>query len=532
MISKKISLGCFGFVFFFNSALQANALKQTLQSEYKKDHLYYDDRINTFYRNRYELSLGQNKNFNLTHIYLAEEKKNNFTWSFKWGGKVDPFNLYLGHFMVNFGTGLILGPKKFSSPDPFKSKLTPSTNKPFRVNKSGQPIYSFQGIAVRLKKSISSFSFFLNSFGSIRERYSKEDSLTLSSSLSSLNNHADKEKNYNYLVKINDYGLMLEGRYKDFFKAQTYGLFTFLTNGSGQKIIWDFQTDPFLTRGIKNFLGYGFLGEYRDQNLGLFCDYSQIIKKIISTEQKTKIDSSAGFIFGLNFKHSRIGLSLTLKKTDRNFYPLYGADTNCPEKGFESKISFRLLKNLTIGGGALNQEKLAPSSNEKDLKSLTKETLFIDYKKNYFKKLNLKIENLKINEGGDATHRLKLKTTMKLNLNKMIENRFFSLLQTEKEKNLSFSLGGGLSFLYFSFLKFSFDYAKIKISKQNRLYLNLAPSQNSISSGFFIKNSSHLLVGQLLFKDQPLSFRGRYLYHFSSHQTYKSRLEFSAKITF
>jgi len=530
----KFFLGGLGlFLFLGNSYAQAKRFM--ISSEYKQDNLYYNEKKKSFYRNKIHLFFSQKSGFNFAHLYVKDPKRKVFTWNLFFKDFYPKSEIYFGNFYTNFGSGLFLGQKRFSSPNLFQASLKNNYSKTFTLANNGDPLFSFQGLAFIHGRKFGDTFWALKGFSSFKERYReelKEDSSFVNYSFNSVNSQDEKQSGKNDLAKINDHGLVLEIVWKELLTSQVYTKISYLTDYQGESLFWDYKKNNTFNRGVKNSFGYGFFSQYKDENISFFFDLCFLRRKILGEDNQIFYSLGRGFSSGFKFKNPIFVCSLQWEETNHNFLPLYKTENPRPSRICDFSLSFRPKKKLFLGGGAfLKKDNLAGTNND-SLKNIKKESCWLKYETRKIIFQPFSLARVEADEGLGEEESFKLKSSLKYNKKKFFKANIFSIFQSDQEKNLSFCLGGGSSFIIFSKVVASLYYSYFKITGQNKIYASISPSRNYIGNGSFYSQTSSLVVGKIDFKYnyQVLSIRAAS--QFTLKKTVKRRIDLQGTLVF
>ena len=276
-----------------------------IESEYKKDSINYSETEQYFYREKLSVLFSGENALNLGYVYIEQEEKKRYTWSLVLNDVSPYFSFIMGNYYVNFGYDLIVGRKMAFEPDVFSNRTGEGNQNLFIPCKSGNPLYSFNGIAASCSKKIININTSLNFFYSINERFIDSDSYesgSIFSSMATIDGKYDKTYNASEPVEIHTTGGLLSLNAMDAFTLQLFYIFTLIKSQDKNKILWDSYDSYYAEYGTSGLLGNGFLLEYRDDYLNIFCEGDMTVRET-NTDNKQKDNLKGyGMLYGITFR--------------------------------------------------------------------------------------------------------------------------------------------------------------------------------------------------------------------------------------
>lgn len=462
-----------------------------IMGQYRSDTIDYDDVEKTYFRERGEVRFSRESSLGLTHITISETGEKRFTWFLKLYDISDNLKVLTGNFQASSGSGFILGRKRYISPDPFNSSLKITGNRRFIPEKSGNPRYSFRGIAVEMPFRGEDLKFSLNGFYSSRDRYIEDEAIEISATENSLNtvfSKVDPSYRSPEPVRIVDYAVIGTMSLFRHFSMEACSINTRLKGPRGS-ILWDLSGYENELRGIEEYNGYGFFLQYGDDYITLFTEYSRT-KTVSRSPESGKINLwGQGLISGIRFRHPRFAFSVTGKNTSGEFTAIYSGITPYPERSWLSSASYRLTKGLKIGTSVSSEKRLSPGKYQADLPMVKREEAGLKYtNRNNFR---FSFSGKRIESTGEIEdmrkYQLRLYSSWKFSdfMGLKVKGKY----QHNSAGSPSGSAGTELAFFSDDFLKLTLAYKRYFISRDNTLYDRVFHDENSISTGSFIERS-------------------------------------------
>ncbi|MBN2161008.1 MAG: hypothetical protein JW807_16575, partial [Spirochaetes bacterium] len=351
-----------------------------LAAEYRQDAIDYDDVEKTFFRETARLDFGASS-ARITHVHIGRTKENRFTWNILLRGISPHFDCIIGHYVLNFGAGLLAGRKRAVSPDLFSRRLVLSRSAPYTPCSSGNPLYSFRGAAAQISMDLRGVLISLCGFFSFRDRYARTDRYHnnyTGSSFNSILARTEKDYRYSEPAELYDYGCTLLLRLCEHFTLQPYFLYTALRRTNGAALTWSYG-DHGVPMGEKGFYGYGIYLEYRDDYITIFCEagFPRTIRSSIAGYTRTVGDY--GILYGLEFRHPACAISFSGKGTGKNFYSPYSSGKRYAERAWMADIAVRPARGLSLGAGFFGEKQVAVNGYQTLRPFNRREHLFIKY---------------------------------------------------------------------------------------------------------------------------------------------------------
>ncbi|MFC1670348.1 hypothetical protein ACFL20_08130 [Spirochaetota bacterium] len=527
------------FLLFLLSVIRLYPQKLTIQGEYKSDVVDYNDFEKEFYRKKIRYEMSRESSFNFAHIYINNDNENRFTWNLVLLDISARFHVILGNYTVSFGKGLLIGNNYYMSPDYFSSGIILSNSKPFKQYNSGNPVYSFNGIAAYYKNELFGNDLSVYFYYSRRGRYIDEDtyeSSEFSYSLNSINNRDKRDKGHIEPVIIHDYGIMFKMVISENFQFMTYFIDTFVKNMNKSPVVWNYDEYRAMdysqyNYGIERNYGWGIFTEYSDGFMNVFFEYGLVFRDLLINNEKLKTVYDYGMLFGVRLKHPIFSLSIIGKQAGREFYTIYSSGHNYPERSWIFCTSLGPVYKLTLGSAFSFEKKVSPGSTDTYLRVIKREKFFMNFKFTPKTSLNFDIQRYESHEEEDRAEKLQFKILASTVVYKILKSRLSSLLQKDN-KSSSYAFGTDLTVSLLSTLDLVFSYSRFIIYNENNIYTIIKPINNSVASGFFVRESTNIVVAKLSFRYAGYFLAIRYEYQFLDKRPMQHQLEIIGRAVF
>ena len=300
--------------------------------------------------------------FNFTSMKNQDSGNITGTWFIQAEPGDKWFSFVLGNYSLHFGSGIMMGRKEFMRPDPFSRKLSFTRDNLFSGSQSGNPAYSFYGIASSVKAGDDDFNFQLVPFCSMQRRFISEQQVSegaVSSSLMTVNAKTVKDGLYASPVDIINLGVIADSRLMELFHIQLYGFSTALQSACGERILWEkTSTSP----GIDRSSSFGIFAEYSDSSISIFAEP-------VSSLRTGPGWSAHGecIAWGISLRNEIFNSSFNGKFSDRNFRSVYASGDSGPENLLDFSVSVIPFEHLRTGAAYYSENDLTvnPGSEER-----------------------------------------------------------------------------------------------------------------------------------------------------------------------
>lgn len=512
------------------SPLDMNSLapRLTLHGEYRQDALDYDNADKRFIRDSASLAFGQSS-VNFTHINVAPNNENRFTWNISIRGLTPYFESIVGNYYANFGAGMVVGKKSAVSPDLFSRTLAASRGRPFAPCNTGNPYFCFQGITAGFICPLSQCTLSLHGFYSFKNRYVKIDRMqqdATGTSLSSILIRTRPDFRYSEPVVIQDAGCAIMARALDHLSIQSYFIHTSIKLSSSKDFFWNYSARDVPT-AEKKFFAYGVYFQYQDDYILVFLDCAFTNRVITSAVYGTRTVRGYGFMYSLAFRHPRCTVSFTGKQTDKNFYTPYGSGKNYPEIAVVAGLSLRPWKYCAVGGSFFSEKNPVPSRNEEYLRVSRREKVFV--RAGVPLKGTVSFTALFAEEttkGGNKVYH-QLRSSARIYILKSILFSMSGMMQKKNSSVYSGSLNGGLSFTLFYCLTLRIRYSHFFIAPRDSLFATVSRPAGSIRNDMPVANDSDLVSGALSIRLNGIRISAEYFHQFHGARTIQNVIEAS-----
>ncbi len=419
--------------------------------------------------------------FNLTSMQNRDRGDVTGTWFIQADPECKFFSMVLGNYTLHFGSGLMMGKKEFMKPDPFSRRHSFSRDSVYAGSQSGNPAYSFSGIACAAKASDDSFKLQLVPFYSLQRRFISEQQIeekAVASSLTTVNMKTAREGIYNSPADIINSGVIADATFLKLFHIQAYGFTTSLQSAGGESIIWE-KTSA--SQGIKRVSSFGLYMEYSDSCISIFAEPARSI--VSGTVCNIESDCIA---WGMSLHSEIFNAALSGKFSDRNFRSVYASGDSgsenildfsasiIPYEHFMAGAAFYSEKDLTVNPG--NDERRC-FIREDVLASITGFRIFgSDFR--FSRKLPLDGE-------GDGRSQ---QYSCNINLSPVKEIYLRARYTGQSSgAGISWLWGAELKFMLLSYFSLSAGYSGIRAIPDNPLYAAITPaSENNMDITRFI----------------------------------------------
>ncbi len=504
-----------------------------IESEYRRDSIDYSEAEKYFYREKLSVQFSRESAFNLGLVYIEQDEEKRYTWSLALNDISPYFAFVLGNYYVNFGYGLLIGRKTAYEPDLFSNRAGGENHNLFIPCKSGNPLYTFSGIGGSFSKKIINIDISLNIFYSINERFAGEEAYEsgyIESGIDTIDGKYNKTLNSSEPVYICTNGGMLFLRDMDALSLQIFYIFTGIRSRQRNDIHWDSYDTYYGRYGTSSLLGNGFLLEYRDDYLKVFCEGDMTVKETaINTNHKEDI-KGYGLLYGIVFRPPFLTMSVAGKEMDGNYYSPYSSSIgeDHPEDAFFLDTEIRPFLNLKAGAGLSSQRKTAAGSRDDAAPVTERQKIYLNYNLGRLEEFSVTARRMERSDEDGRAEKYQLKEKAGFKLHKSLKLEAQSIFQKSRYDGYSAVYEGGLKASFLSKLQGSVYYASAKISGDNYIYTVICPVPNSSAPGIMISEDSNIIITKLDFKYKDLLLSCRYLYQYYHSAALHRRFEFFA----
>ena len=503
-----------------------------IETEYKKDSIDYSETERYYYREKLSVLFSGESSLNLGYVYIEQEKERRYTYNLILNDVSPDFSFMLGNYFVNFGYGLIVARKMAFERDVFSSRAGDNNHGFFFPCKSGNPLYSFRGITASWDKKMMDVKMSLNFFYSINERFIDTESYeygSIYSSMAAIEGRDDKTFNAGEPVNISTSGGLIALQAMDAFTLQIFYIFTKIKSNDKDEILWDSYDTYNAEYGTSSVLGNGFLLEYRDDFLNIFCEGSMTTRGMYINDEKENVHGY-GLLYGIRFKPPFLKMSLTGKQMDGRFYSPYSSSIgdDYPEDAFFFDTEISPFRNLKIGSALSSQKKTAAGSRDDCSPVTERQKIYVNYNYGMLDEFSVTGRRVEKSDEDGRGEKYQLKEKAAFKLFKSLSLEAASIYQQGGLTGHSIVYQGGIEASILSKFKLSINYASARISDGNNIYMTISPIPNSSSPGIMIQEDSNIIISKLDFKHKEIYVSFRYLYQYHNDAALHRQLEFSA----
>jgi len=512
---------------------EPGALRLEMQAEYRRDVLDYDDREKNFTREKIRLGFGESF-ADVTHVYVGEDRGHRFTGSLALRGITPYFDCVAGHYYANFGAGLIAGKKTYASPDPFTRGPILTRGAPFTPCTGGNPLYCFQGLAGGFIIPAGPVSLSVRGFFSYRDRFVRNDIYlpdVTGTSFGSIIARREKDYRYSEPVVISDYGCVIELCIAERLLLQGYFIHSGISRTTGRSLLWNYG-DRHLLLGEKTFYAYCFFSQYRDDYIRIFLEAGIPSRVMTTVSGKRAVLRDYGLVYGLSFSHGACAISFTGKNCGNDFYTPYGAGGSHAESSWLAGVAVRPLRGLALEGSFYAEKKKSSGSALSYLPFIKRERIRIRYAVPRVAYCSLGATALQEEKKNGRQRALQIRAAAGIYILKSILISASGTAQRAEDGRWSGSLRAGASFCMLRFVSLSFSYSRFFISGGGPLYTPAASGRNSISTGRYVSESSHVADCTLSVRYRGCRLSTRYRCEFTGSRPLKHRVEVSGRAVF
>ncbi len=499
----------------------------SVQSEYKQDTIDYSSTERYFYREKLGIFFSRESSLNISCIYLQHEDIYKYTWNLVLNDISPSASFLFGNYFVNFGTGLLIGRKRFYEPDIFADRDMKPGNV-FSPCNTGNPVFAFSGAAGVFRLRIKDIDFTFNLFYSIKERFTDEESYESGgiSSMPALDNKITREYNHNEPVQIHTKGGMISAAFLKYLYIQTYFLMTDLRSQYKDEICWDHDESYDESYSIAGLNGFGAFAKYKDDFFSFIADYAVTQKEAVHNGDIKKKEYGHGTIFGLEFTPPVLSISIIWKRAGASFYSPYSSSVgeDYPESAWFFDTGINIYSNLKLFIGLSSQKRTGPSSADSGLPVTKREKAGIFYSNGFIEKLDVIIRRLE-KTADDNTEKLQFKTSSNIYVIKSFSFLLSLIRQRDNCDNISRIYSTGCVFSPSRFLKINFHYVNAKISGENIIYTINSPIMGSTTPGFFARENSDIFILKAGLKFRGCFLSSRYFHQFNAQRSVFRRFE-------
>ena len=501
--------------------------------EYRRDIVDYEEREKDFFREKITISLGGMSRFHLACIQ-SDGMDPRHTWYLKLHDFSPAVKFIVGDFQGGFGAGLLMGKKKYLSSDPFAPPpgISQAQGGPFSGSGSGNPRYSFSGMAGTFQSSGRDAKFFLNPFYSQRRRYvtaEDRDSRLAGRSLDAVNQRVSREGTFTDPVIIMDRGFMAGMQYLELFTVHVYYFQTALRGDDFEKMRWDYSWSGG-DRGAEACHAEGIYAGYGDGYFRAYIEAGMVER--VSRPAFSSRGSSAGLLYGTSFRHPYFHFSMTGRESGENFYPLYSSGKDYPERSIFLDQSVRPLDALTAGASFSSSRRISPGIQDLSLPALKREALYLKYQPGRNSAMELKGARVRFESSDGQGNRRQGGAESRQVFFQFLETDAHGVIQQDESAGSSWMYGAGAGVRFFDYFHAGAGYSRYLISGKNYLYAKRDDDGEAVSGWSMETRAMNRVTGKIAMRYNRNHFFLRYENCYIGFRSLKKRFEFMGRIIF
>jgi hypothetical protein len=499
-------------------------------SEYQTQNNKITEEKTAKLQKKLQLNMDKTNSFSTVLLYDQVLKEKSYTWSLNLYQNTAKLKIILGHFNINFGSGLAFAnsSNQFSFNNQKEKKIF------YKYSLSAEPKSNHFGIGTSKEFVIATNKLFIYNFY-LRDlryiNYEENKANSTSSSLSTIFNRTEKTCNYSTAVNLLTYGSAFYYYLNKYFSAATLVLQTKLTDLNNEKQTWSYQktNTNYLTNNkieiISQYL------TYNDKFIKIFYEAAcSIVHQQESVSKKT-VKNYANQL-GFRLRHHRIKTSLKYKHNQTAYNAPFSKqiESNYSNQAFVTENTIAFNNQISLTNYFCTQKKIKTSSSNSDevYKFAEQYTL----KTKPAKSLRVKISYKKNQNLTDLSAKKQLKLNIKLNFSKKSFADLSALIQENDANQRSYNARQQLQMQTFDYHFFKIDFAYSKIRERNSLTINLSRPHKSGSKKIYIPKTSLLVANHYSFKRDNLAFNCSSYNLFYKQKIYNRIFELSVNCRF
>ena len=473
----------------------------TLQGEYRRDAVDYEDAPREFFRERATLRFSRESAF-MAALVHGPGGGESFTWNLTLGDLSPDMSFMAGHFYAHFGKGLLAGKRSAWEPDVFSRRGAISDEGVFTPCKSGNPNFAFHGAAASFRLAGEDLSLSLHPFYSLKERYITQEDYEnrTTSSLSAIESRDGRERQYLEPVDVHTRGAMLALSCIDLLSARAYWIGGNTTAPGGDEVS---------TGGLRGFTGRGFTLEYRDDSLALFCEWAMASSRYQGDDGGSSSSEGGGYLTGASLTSPLVRASFIYKNADDNYHSPYTATMGeYLGTGTFIDISLNPLKGLSLGASCSSERRANTGSADDEQTVAERERLFISWMRGWLEEARSELGiSRRSDEGSGERRRWRQKIALR-------PAPFLSLgasatIQTTEGMDATRAVTVALGLHRGRAASVALSYTRARVAESNPVYESLLPLKNASMTGTFIRESGDVAAGRATLAWQGLYVSGR-----------------------
>lgn len=488
----------------FSSLLHGYECRTSVSGEVVRDIINYsDEEPSLLARGRFSENIDDTFIFNYSVLRDINMERNKYTWNVGLMGLNDHLDFTAGHYNLRFGSGLIMGRKKFITADPFTRSLAVSGDEAIIPATGTNPSVAFFGTAAKLYSSGDEFSAGFIPFISSQKRYITADELSQGyacSSLPTLSERTSGSSKYSESANIVNYGGMIWFSCIDYLTIQGYGFSTELRDSEMKNLKWEYDEE--MGTGISRYNAGGIFIEYGDEVVSFF------IEPAFSSREYGRAVTGRAVMWGCGVKSREIIFTMRGKNCDPEFRGEYSSGDRNPENVFEIKAGILPLKYLEFGASAYSEKNLNPSYESGPAGGTMREEIYSGIKPSRWIKLDFNAARARSYSDDLSSEKYKLSSSLLLSMPWNIFFRIKSDIQ-EEGSSTAYVSACELKYLFFDYFTLSAGYTDIRVGRDTGIYAAIIPAAEAEMCTSLYTESARGGALKLRYRRESLSFHAR-----------------------
>ncbi len=488
----------------FRDSLYGYESRTSLRGEVVRDIINYsDEEASLLARFRFSENIDDTFIFNYSVLRDINNDKNEFTWNIGLKGINDHFDFIGGNYNLRFGSGLIMGRKKFITADSFSRSLTVSHDESIIPATGTNPSGTFFGTVAQIFAAGDEYSAGVISFFSSQKRYITSDELAngyIRSSLSTLSERTTGNSKYSEYANILNYGGMFWFSLIDSFTIQAYGFATELLGPDRKNLKWEYNTG--MNSGIKRYKAGGIFIQYSDEVISFF------VEPAFSSREYDEPVTGRAIMWGFGAKSRVALLSVKGKNCDPDFRAEYSSGDRNPENVFEIKAGIIPLKKFELGALFFSEKNINPAYNSDYTGGTVREEFYSGIKPYKWIKLDLTAARVRSYRDDLESEKMKLSSSVLFSLPWNFFFRMKSDIQRENSEHATVS-ACELKYLFFNNFTFSAGYTDIRAGDESGIYAAIIPAAEAEMCTSLYREPAKGGAVKLRYRRDNLSFHAR-----------------------
>ncbi|TAL37885.1 MAG: hypothetical protein EPN93_05290 [Spirochaetes bacterium] len=512
----------------------APAQEVSLQAEYRRDAVDYDESVSEFYRLKTGLLFSEKSSFNAALVRSAGAEHCDYTWFLALNDAVSGGRLMVGHYTARFGGGLVLGRRSPFNPDDLSRRVSSTERDTFSGVTSGNPQYAFYGAAVSVDTGDAELHARFDSFFSSATRFLDADGYFSGGTdagidtVRSSNRTAAKSEP----VCLENIGFGFSAVMGGSLRVQASSLLTRMSRPQGGSLLWDRESGSPGRPGTRSVSNSELFVEYREDSLGLFFEPAVSFVDRENDDGPLRTLTGYAYLCGFTFQGPRLEGTLIRKYTAPEYYAPYGASIGeqFPERAwfFDCALPCGV---FSAGTSLSSEKKLKPDSRDDALPLSVKEELFLRAQRSSIDGSQLSYRVLTVTGNGETSRKRQLNARLKFKAFDRLAAALGTVVQSRSgartSKLVSTSLG-----TEFGKINATAAYCRALVSAGNSLYAVIAPPEHASIPGTMLKRSAHVIAARISASCAGARFSIRTFHLLSAGEPVRHTLDISGQASF